>query len=93
MGSDPVTVSKEVFKNISVSLDTNKDAGMDKIAEKFLSDVAKVLALLSRNLIDLSIILSVFSGEGNIAKLNPVFKKGSTADPKKLWPISLLPLV
>ena len=84
MGSDPVTVSKEVFKNILVSLDTNKDAGMDKIAEKFLSDVAKVLALLSRNLIDLSIILSVFPGEGNIAKLKPVFKKGATADPKKL---------
>ena len=57
---------------------------MDKIPEKFLSDVAKVLALLSRNLIDLSIILSVFPGEGNIAKLNPVFKKGATADPKKL---------
>ena len=55
MGSDPVTVSKEVFKNILVSLDTNKDAGMDKIPEKFLRDVAKVLALLSRNLIDLSI--------------------------------------
>ena len=60
-------VSGEVIKKILFSLDTSKAAGMDQIAE--------ILALPWRNIINLTIKLSAFSEECKIAKLRPIFKK------------------
>ena len=42
---------------------------------------------------NLSISLSTFPGKCKIAKLKPLYKKGSTTEPKNYWPISLLPLI
>ena len=78
MGSDPVTVSKEVFKNISRRWNGQNSR---KISERRCKSIGSSIQKFNRFI---NIILSVFSGEGNIAKLNPVFKKGATADPKKL---------
>ena len=56
-------VSKEVTQKILFRLDTNKAAGMDQIPAKPLRDGDEVLALLLRNIINLSIKLSSFPEE------------------------------
>ena len=55
---------------------------MDKIPAKFLEDGDEVLALPLRNIINVSIKLSTFPEECKIAKLKPIFKKGTWTDPK-----------
>ena len=84
-------VSEEVIKKILRSIDTSKTAEMDQVSAKFLRDVAKVLALPLRNIINMSIKLSTFPEECKIAKLKPIFKKGARADPKNYRSILLLP--
>ena len=88
-----LNVSEEDVKKILPSLDTSKAAGMDQIPAKFLGNGAEVLALPLENIINLSIKLSTFLEECNIAKLKPIFKKGARTDLKNYRPISLLPLV
>ena len=66
---------------------------MDKIPAKFLRNGAEALAFPLTNMINLSIKLSTFPEWCKIAKLKPMFKKGTRTDPKNYRPISLLPLV
>ena len=66
---------------------------MDQISATFLRDGAVVLALLMRNIINLSVKLSTFPEECKIVELKPIFNKGARTDPKNYRPISLLLLV
>ena len=63
---------------------------MDRISSKVLKDGAEVLALPLCNLINLPIKQSLFPDQCKIAKLKPLFKKGSKSDPKNY---TLLPVV
>ena len=77
-------------------LNINKAAGMDQIPEKSLKEAADVLAYSLFRIISLSVKLSVFTEEHEIAKLKPLFKKvlsPSKTDPKNYRLISLLPVV
>ena len=67
----------ETIKKILACLDASKNPGLDRIC----------------NLINLSIKQSLFPDQCKIAKLKPLFKKGSKSDPKNYRPISLLPVV
>ena len=84
--------SKEVIKKILLSLDSNKATGMEQISGTFSRNRAEVLTLLFRNIINLLIKSSTFLEECKIAKLKPMFEKGSRTDPKNYRPISLFPL-
>ena len=55
---------------------------MDQIPSKFLRNGAEILALPLRNIMNLSITLSTFPEECEIAKLEPIFKTGARTDPK-----------
>ena len=66
---------------------------LDQIPAKFLRDGAKVLALPLVNIINLSIKLSTFPEECEIAKIKPIFEKGARIDTKNYRPISFSPLV
>ena len=59
---------------------------------KFLKNGAHVLARLISQLCSLSIKLNSFPRSYKIAKVKPLFKKGSQTDPQNYRPISLLPL-
>ena len=75
--------------------DTNPDkaAGIDNLSGRILKDGGVVLALPTSNLCNLSMKRSKFSLDRKIAKLKPLYKKGSKTDPKIYRPVSLLPLV
>ena len=64
---------------------------MDEVSPRFLKVGAEVLAKLICDIINLSIKLSPFPDKCKIAKLTPLFKKGSKTDPKNYRSISLLP--
>ena len=52
-----------------------------------------MLAVPSKNIINLSIKLSTFPEECKIAKLKPAFKKGTRTNSKNYRPFPLLPLL
>ena len=71
----------------------DKAAGIDNLSGKFLKDGAAVLAKPISQICNLSIKYSHFPTDCKIAKLKPLFKKGSRTAPKNYRPISLLPLI
>ena len=75
------------------SLNSEKAAGIDNIPCKFLKDGANILAKHICQICNLSIKQSLFPHQCKIAKIKPLFKKGSKTDPKNYRPISLLPLI
>ena len=66
---------------------------MDNLSGKFLKDGSSVLAKPISQICNLSIKYSKFPTDCKIAKLKPLFKKGSKTTPKNYRPISLLPLI
>ena len=74
-------------------LNPNKSVGIDNLGGRFLRDGAKVLAKSITEIFNLSVEKSVFPDECKIAKLKPLYKKGSKLEPKNYRPISLLPIV
>ena len=74
-------------------LDVSEAPGRNEISPRFLKDGAEVLAKPICDIINLSIKLSTFPDKCKIAKLTPLFKKGSKTDPKNYRPISLLLLI
>ena len=72
---------------------TNKATGIDKLPGIFIKGGAELLAALLTQIINLSITTSTFPDPCKIAKLWPLFKKGSKTDRKNYRPISLLPLL
>ena len=74
-------------------LNSSKAAGIDNLSGKFLKDGSDILARLISQLCILSIKLSSFPRSCNIAKVKPLFKKGSKTDSQNYLPISLLPIL
>ena len=77
-----VSESKETVLKLLQDLDENKAAGLDNLSGKFLKDGATVLAKPISQICNLSIKYSIFPSDCKIAKLKPLFKKGSKTDPK-----------
>ena len=86
-------MSEETVLKLLKDLDEDKAAGLDNISGKFLKDTATVLAKPISQICNLFIKSSIFPTDRKIAKLKPLFKKGSKAAPKNYRPLSLLPLV
>ena len=86
-------MSEETVLKHLQDLDENKAQGLDNQSRKFLKDGATVLAKPISQICNLSIKYSIFPSDCKIAKLKPLFKKGSKTDPQNYRPISLLPLV
>ena len=86
-------MSQETVLKHLQNLDENKAAGLDNLSGKFLKHGATVLAKPTSQICNLSIKYWIFPSDCKIAKLKPLFKKGSKTDPKNYRPISLLPLV
>ena len=84
--------SDKVFK-ILKSFDESKAPGIDDLSGIFLKAGDSLLATPVTQLCNLSISSGRFPDTCKIAKLKPLFKKGSKTDPKNYRPISFLPLI
>ena len=79
--------------NLLKSCNVNKAAGIDNVSGRFLKDGADVLGIPITQICSLSIELSHSPKDCKVAKLKPLYKKGTKTDPKNFRPISLLPIV
>ena len=86
-------VSEDSVLKILKNMDENKAAGLDNLSGNFLKNGATILAKPLSQICNLSIKYSTFPNDCKIAKLKPLFKRGSKTDPKNYRPISLLPLI
>ena len=84
-----VTTVSKILENI----DSSKAAGIDNLGGKFIKDGTQVIAFPITQICNLSIKSCSFPDACKLAKVKPLFKKGSKTDPKNYRPISLLPLV
>ncbi len=78
--------------DLLIKTKTNKAPGIDGLSGRFFRDGATVLAKPITQLINLSVLLSIVPDKTKIAKLKPLFKKGSNLEAKNYRPVSLLPL-
>ena len=83
----------EIVLKLLEKLNPNMSVGIDNLGGRFLRDGAEILAKSITELFNLSIEKSIFPDECKIAKLKPLYKKGSKLEPKNYRPISLLPIV
>ena len=86
-------VTEDLVLKLLKDMNIDKAAGIDNLSGKLLKDAANILAKPISKICNLSIKYSVFPTDCQIAKLKPLFKKGSTTLPKNYRPISLLPLI
>ena len=87
------TVQPNTISNLLKSCNVNKAAGIDNVSGKFLKDGAHKLGIPITQICNLSIKLSDFPKDCEVAKLKPLYKKGTKTDPKNFRSISLLPIV
>ena len=66
---------------------------MDNLSGHFLKDGVKILAKPITDICNLSITSGKFPDSCRLAKLKPIYKKGSLAEASNYRPISLLPLI
>ena len=85
------TVSENTILTILKNTKVSKAAGLDNLSGRFLRDGAKVLAKPTTDICNLSI--SKFPDSCKLAKLKPIYKKGSLTEASNYRPISLLPLI
>ena len=84
-------VTEQVIFNHLISLDPSKATGYDNIPARLLIDGASVITKPLCHIINLSLQSGIFPEALKIAKVTPVFKKGSPYDTNNYRPISILP--
>ena len=87
------TVSESTILTISKNNKVSKTASLGNLSGRFLKDGGKVLAKPITELCNLSITSGKFPDSCKIAKLKPIYKKGSLTEASNYRPISLLPLI
>ena len=81
------------FLILLTDTNTEKASGIDNLSGRFLKDSLVVFALPMSKLCNLSMKRSKFPLDCKIAKLKPLYKKGSKTDPKNYLPVTILPLI
>ena len=91
--SNLATVSKFTILTILENTKVSKTAGLDNLSGHFLKDEAKVLAKPITDLFNLSITSGKFPDSCKLAKLKPIYKKGSLTEASNYRSMCLLPLI
>ena len=88
---EPTT--EDIVLKLLKNVDISEAAGIYNLPGRFLKDGAVILAKPVIEICNLSIKSRIFPDPCKLAKLKPIFKKGSRMDPSNDRPISLLPLI
>ena len=86
-------VSRHFILNQLSSLKVNKSTGLDGISSRFLKDGADVIADPILHIINLSISSEIVPSEFKMARVKPLFKKGSRLEVGNYRPVSILPVL
>ena len=84
-----VSVSENSILTILKATQVSKAAGIDNLSGRFLKDGAKVLSKPISQLRNLPIICEKFPDIYKVAKLKPVYEKGSLTEPCNYRPMYL----
>ena len=87
------TISCESVTKKIKELKPNKAVGLDKVSSRMLKDAADIVAPSLTSLFNISINNGCFLSTWKLAKISPLFKKGSKQDPSNYRPISVLPTI
>ena len=87
------SVSKNSLLTNLKATQVSKGVGIDNLSGCFLKDGAKVLSKPISDLRNLSITSEKFPDICKVAKLKPLYKKGSLTETCNYRPISVLPLI
>ena len=87
------TVEQIEIAKILHKINNSKASGFDNIPGRFLKDGSDIISKHISDIFNLSVLLSKFPNQCKIAKLRPIFKKGSKLEAVNYRPISLLPLI
>ena len=85
--------AEDIALKLLKSIDISKAAGIDNIPGRFLKDGAVILVKQVTKICNFSIKSRIFPDPCKLARLKPIFKKGSRMDSSNYRPISLLPLI
>ena len=86
------TIQTRYISDLLKNCDSNKAAGNDDLSGRFLKDGVDILTIPITQICNLIIKISHFSKDCKVARLKPLYKKGSKTDPKSLRQISLFPI-
>ena len=84
------TVQPNTITNLLKSCNVNKAAGTTYLVDFW--KMVPMLVILITQICNLSIKLSHFPKDCKVAKLKPLYKKGTKTDHQNFRPISLLPI-
>ena len=87
------TIQSRYISDLLKNFDINKAAGIDDLSGRFLKDGADILTMPITQICDLSVKFSCFPKDCKVAKIKPLYKKGTKTDPNNFRPISLLLIV
>jgi len=87
------TVGQAEITEILHNINSSKASGFDNIPGRFLRDGSDIISRQISDIFNLSVLQSKFPSQCKIAKVRPIFKKGSKLEPVNYRPISLLPLI
>ena len=80
--------TEDIVLKLLKNIDISKAAGVDNLPGRFLKDGAVILAKPVTEICNLSIKSKIFPDPCKLAKLKPIFKKGSRMDPSNYRPIT-----
>jgi len=83
---------EEVIDNIC-ALDATKSHGYDNLSVRLIKDAAHFIAPSLTYIFNLSLEIGRFPDALKVAKVTPLYKKGSKDDPGNYRPISVLPVI
>ena len=89
----PKTTPYKVHFLSLTKLKLNKAVGLDKVSPRLLKDAADIVLPSLTSLFNISINIGCFPSTWKLAKISPLFKKGSKQDPSNYRPISVLPTI
>ena len=85
--------SIDIVLDLLKKIDEKKATALDKIPSKLLKMAASIVAPSLTDIFTKSILMGIYPTEWKLARVTPIFKKGSKSDINNCRPTSVIPVV